>query len=466
VNYLYQPCSAAIVLLCLLLIGCSTDSTDTAGNVPMGTESSAGLVEFRLGAFADLNTNLRPIRSFPTDQAPILSLTEDTSNNAPFSLSGTGTFSSRCTILTFEYRYQFDVNQDPGRNIFVIDTVRSFTETENEGCDPGQDVFEFAASDVALPLFSGPMTLTSDLTETILTLRGPVFQLLSFHLEGDTLTGTDVALPLTDSWWTVVAYRFGTNVVVPAPASDPLLIRFNEDGDLFGNLRCQSVAGTYETEELTVSFSNIIFTHSGCASEQTEASVELMDAVTLVMSGPASAIRQGTRLYLSANDVTLVLEGRELLSNDRRLNTSVLATGNYPIPSSELEVDSQDLWLIQAVRNAGEFNALWIDAVAQGNDLGPPPTIDFERSVVMYLRLGLRPHLNESMRLRGASANDEQVLIEVDTRISDNDAHFLDLCGYDDDSSHLFSFVLVSNEKPIPDVVTVVDHQSSSCSGL
>jgi len=58
------------------------------------------------------------------------------------------------------------------------------------------------------------------------------------------------------------------------------------------------------------------------------------------------------------------------------------------------------------------------------------------------------------------------VLIEVESRLSDNDVPLLDGCSYDDALANSFSFVLVSDSTPLPGRVAVIDHQTSSCSGL
>jgi len=110
-----------------------------------------------------------------------------------------------------------------------------------------------------------------------------------------------------------------------------------------------------------------------------------MDAVSIVMSGPASFIMQGSRLYLSANDVTLILEGREKLVEEQPLTISILSTGGFPIPDSPNA--ARDSAQTTVVRDAAQLNTLWSDAIAQGNNLGVPPDIEFEQSLVMYLRL-------------------------------------------------------------------------------
>jgi len=106
----------------------------------------------------------------------------------------------------------------------------------------------------------------------------------------------------------------------------------------------------------------------------------------MVMSGPASFIVQGSRLYLSANDVTLILEGREKLVEEQPLTISILSTGGFPIPDSPNA--ARDSAQTTVVRDAAQLNTLWSDAIAQGNNLGVPPDIEFEQSLVMYLRLG------------------------------------------------------------------------------
>ncbi|MGQ7847084.1 META domain-containing protein [Granulosicoccus sp. 3-233] len=460
----YRIRSTALLFTGVLLAACSSESGDPVFVDSSGHEPAADLVEFRLASFA--GSNLDPVRSLPTDRTPRLFLTKGGNDGATFATTGSGVLSSRCIGLSFEYRYEQDANA--GRNRLVIDRVEDNPRPEDAGCDAGNDVFESAAFDVAIPSFFEAGSMLSDFSDTLLTLYGPESGVLSFQLEADLLAQTSAALSLDTFRWTVLAYRFGASPVTPAPATDPLFIRFDDDGDLVGKLRCQSLSGSYETQESLISFSNVSFTESGCASQTSDLSevayLPLREAVTMVMSGPAFAILQGSRLYLSANDATLVLEGREAMEGERLLNTSLLATGGYPIPDAAN--GPQDVRLVQTLRDTDEFNAFWNEAIAQGNDLGPPPAIDFTQGLVMYLQLGLRPHLGESIAVRSATANDEHVLIEVDTRISDNDVPLLDGCGYDDALVNPFRFVLISDSLPLPEAVAVIDHQSSSCSGL
>ena len=175
----------SLLLAGLVLTGCSSgtdNSADAAPTLvdpdPVETTLSANQVEFRLASFSDFN--LGPVRSFPTDRTPILQLSADATGVAEFATSGSGAIYARCNGLAFKYKYEQDANA--GRNRFAIDGIERLTQFDEVDCEPGIDVFESAAYEVALPLFSDPDSLLSDLSETLLTVYGNESQTLNFQL--------------------------------------------------------------------------------------------------------------------------------------------------------------------------------------------------------------------------------------------------------------------------------------------
>lgn len=451
---------ALATLLCLLS-ACSSSSDPNSTQHTDNHSDTADKTTFALSSFAHIYQNT--VRRLPTDRAPTLHLAA--SDQQPFAPEGSGTFNARCQSYRFDYTYRKDPPSGPHR--LTIDNVSAPFALE-QGCDPGSGQFEEESAKYAVPVFSKQASLLSDQTESHLMVYGKDGEQVSFALNTGTPDSSTSALPLNTTDWTLAAYRLGANSLQPAPAGTPLSVRFLNDGTLTGVSPCYSLQGQYAEQNALISFSNVQLGSSSCNSQSVQASAfevdTIRDALTQLMSGPVTTWREQDTLYLRQNEVSLVLKGRPLQANERVLDTQVLAVGGYPIPDSASGPGEQPL--VQLIRQPEPLAQWWNAAVAAGNDLGPVPDVDFDRSVVMYLRLGLRPHLGESMTLRSATVNDDGIRIGVESRLSDNDSAILDGCAYDSALAHPFRFVMVSDDVPLPQAANVVQQDVSACSGL
>ena len=470
-NIAPKVCCVASVLLLLLSCTSNTNDPDLSDNPTTDPEApsnqnnanQAGVVSFELTSFSSASTNR--VRRLPTDETPVLKLAAS-NNEQPFASVGRGSFYASCQEYQFDYVYKADARS--GRNRLELGNVEQAQVDDRFGCDSSTNPYTVDAATLSLPVFSQNSSLLSDQPESQLVVYGENSELLTFkNTEANPTDPKTLALTTTD--WILAAYRIGASSLAPVPTDNPISIRFSEDGQVQGTSPCHTINGEYEQQENQITFSNVWIGGNNCALEaDNEVDLNAVDRLksrlSAVLQGPVYAIFESNRLYLSNNDIALVLTGRALAANETRLVASILTSGEYPQPDNFDDPINQSA--IQLVQQQDVLNSLWNSPLAHGDTLGSPPTIDFDRSLVLYLRMGFRPHLGESMTVRSASTNDDYILIEVNTSLSDFDDPVIGLCGYDTAIAHPFSFVLIEGIDSATKEIRIVEHQTSACSGL
>ena len=468
---IFKSSCVAAALLCLT--GCTpnqeqsnppdetTPIFDQQGNQLIPDKS--GMVAFILTSYSSTSSNR--VRRLPGDETPVLYLTEG-DDQQPFASTGRGNFYASCEEYRFDYTYNADANS--GRNRLELTQVERVLLEDTFGCTSSTAPYSVDAATISLPVFSQGSSLLSDQPESQLVVYGENSEWLTFQL-ADAMPADSSTLQLSSSDWILSAYRTGANSLIPALTDNPLSIRFTEDGQLLGTSPCHTISGEYEELENRIDFNNVWLSSNNCALESNtginlnavDRQIQLLGSA---LQGPANTVFEDNRLYLAKGEFALVLTGRALAENETRLDMSTLASGEYPLTNNFDDAINQPA--IQLIQQQTELNGLWNIPLGNGNTLGTPPIIDFERSVVLYLRMGFRPHLGESMTVRSASINDDHILIEVNTSFSDYDDPILSLCAYADAIAHPFSFIVIESDSVTNKEINVVEHRTSACSGL
>ena len=457
-----------LFLASMVSVGCSSGNNSENLIEPSEISSSASepseIVALPLSSFSNFPVTFEIVRRLPTDIPPTLRLT--TSEDAAFAPSGRGSFSAQCMEYEFDYTYQF--NEVNSLYRLTIENVEQVPLPFGSGCVPALDDFTTDASSLSQPFFSTAGSYLSDLSNSHIHLFAENGEFISFSLIDDVQPQSD-GLNLLQADWTVSSFRNGANSLTSAITNAPLTFRFLPNGTYVGSSTCYQVSGQYlETENQTIEFqqqnisfepeSNLCYTDSieNVAAQQTK----LINSVSVVMNSTSRYHIDGQRLYLSNSfgSSTVVLNGRDRRSGEVLLETTILA---------DSENGGGGTTEIVAIRENEEFQTLLAQLMSRGVVVDSIPVVDFDRSLILYLQLGQRPHVGrESITARSVSATDTDLLIEVDIRSADSDDPDLDQCGYDDAPSSPFTLVQISSDSVIPQPVSIVEIRTSACTGL